>query len=147
MDRKVQETAARRLFADLDPAIDVTAKIRDLRLGQRQIVGIAKALRTNARIIAMDEPIASLTPAEIETLAAVPGRLTARGGAIIHVSHKRDAVVRRCQSARILRDGRLISQVPIPETSVARGRGSGHHGAGHHGAHGGDAADRRGGPG
>jgi ribose transport system ATP-binding protein len=119
VNRKAQEAEARRLLSSLDPAIDVTAPIRTLRVAQRQIVEIAKALRANAKIIAMDEPTSSLTPAEFEKLVAVIGRLSAQGVSIIYVSHKMDEVFRVCQTATILRDGRLISQVPIPQTPVA----------------------------
>lgn len=119
VDRARQEAEAKRLVSTLDPAIDVTAPIRTLRVAQRQIVEIAKALRANARIIAMDEPTSSLTPAEFEKLVAVIDRLAAQGVSIIYVSHKMDEVFRVCQTATILRDGRLIAQVPIPSTPVS----------------------------
>lgn len=120
VDRARQEAEARRLLSALDPAIDVTAPIRSLRVAQRQIVEIAKALRANAKIIAMDEPTSSLTPAEFEKLVAVISKLSAQGVSVIYVSHKLDEVFRVCQSATILRDGRLIAQVPIPATPVAQ---------------------------
>lgn len=120
VNRAAQESEAARLLALLDPGIDVTAPIRSLRVAQRQIVEIAKALRANARIIAMDEPTSSLTPAEFEKLVAVIGRLSAQGVSIIYVSHKMDEVFRVCQTATILRDGRLIAQVPLPATPVAQ---------------------------
>ena len=120
VDRAKQEAGAKRLLSSLDPGIDVTAPIRTLRVAQRQIVEIAKALRANAKIIAMDEPTSSLTPAEFEKLVAVIAKLSAQGVSIIYVSHKMDEVFRVCQSATILRDGRLIIQVPIPATPVAQ---------------------------
>ena len=120
VDRAAQEAEARRLLAPLDPGIDVAAPVRTLRVAQRQIVEIAKALRANAKIIAMDEPTSSLTPAEFEKLVAVIGRLAAQGVSIIYVSHKLDEVIRVCQSATILRDGRLITRVPVPATPVAQ---------------------------
>ncbi|EKD60047.1 MAG: hypothetical protein ACD_54C00969G0001, partial [uncultured bacterium] len=62
----------------------------------------------------------SLTPKEFERLVEVIQTLTARGVSIIYVSHKMDEVFRLCQQATILRDGRLINQVPIPQTPVAQ---------------------------
>jgi len=118
VDRRGQEAEARRLLAALDPGIDVTAPVRTLRVAQRQIVEIAKALRANARIIAMDEPTSSLTPAEFEKLVAVIGQLAAQGVSIIYVSHKMDEVFRVCQAATILRDGRLIGEFALPFTPV-----------------------------
>ncbi len=118
VDRAAQEAEAQRLLAPLDPGIDVTAPVRTLRVAQRQIVEMAKALRANARIIAMDEPTSSLTPNEFERLVQVVAKLTAQGVSIIYVSHKMDEVFRLCRQATILRDGRRVGQVPIPETGV-----------------------------
>ena len=118
IDHKAQEIEARRLLATLDPDIDVTAPIRDLRVAQRQIVEIAKALRSNARIIAMDEPTSSLTPKEFERLVEVIRVLTSQGVSVIYVSHKMDEVYRLCQTATILRDGRFVTRVSIPDTPL-----------------------------
>jgi ribose transport system ATP-binding protein len=120
VDRSAQEAEARRLLAPLDTGIDVTAQIKTLRVAQRQIVEIAKALRARARIIAMDEPTSSLTPQEFDRLVEVIGRLKADGVSVIYVSHKMDEVFRVCRSATILRDGRLIGRVDLPETPVAQ---------------------------
>lgn len=119
VDHSTQNREARRLLAPLDPTIDVTAPIRDLRVAQRQIVEIAKALRANARIIAMDEPTSSLTPKEFERLVQVIQTLTAQGVSIIYVSHKMDEVYRLCQRATILRDGCFVDCVPVPHTPLA----------------------------
>ncbi len=118
VDRAGQEAEARRLLAPLDASIDVTAPVRSLRVAQRQIVEIAKALRSNARIIAMDEPTSSLTPNEFERLVQVVAKLAAQGVSIIYVSHKMDEVFRLCSEATLLRDGRIVGQVPIPVTPV-----------------------------
>ncbi len=118
VDRAGQEAEARRLLAPLDASIDVTAPVRTLRVAQRQIVEIAKALRSNARIIAMDEPTSSLTPNEFERLVQVVAKLAAQGVSIIYVSHKMDEVFRLCSAATLLRDGRLVGQVPVPQTPV-----------------------------
>ena len=118
VDRAGQEAEARRLLAPLDANIDVTAPVRSLRVAQRQIVEIAKALRSKARIIAMDEPTSSLTPNEFERLVQVVAKLAAQGVSVIYVSHKMDEVFRLCSAATLLRDGRLVKQVPIPETPV-----------------------------
>jgi ribose transport system ATP-binding protein len=119
VDRRAQEAEARRLLAPLDPGIDVTQPVRGLRVAQRQIVEIAKALRAEARIIAMDEPTSSLTPQEFERLVEVIANLRSQGVSVIYVSHKMDEVYRLCQSATILRDGRLVGRVALPETPVA----------------------------
>lgn len=120
VDRAAKETEARQRLAPLDPAIDVAAPVRSVRVARRQIVEIARALRSNARIIAMDEPTSSLTPAEFEKLVQVIARLSAQGVSVIYVSHRLDEVSRLCSQATILRDGRLVGQMPIPATPVGQ---------------------------
>jgi ribose transport system ATP-binding protein len=116
-DRAAMQQRACELLAQLDPTIDVRAKIKTLRVAQRQIVEIAKALLGQARIIAMDEPTSSLTPVEFEKLVDVIDRLKANGVAVIYVSHKLDEVFRVASHATVLRDGKLVADVDLANTS------------------------------
>ncbi len=108
---------ARAVLAHLDPSIDVTAKIKTLRVAQRQIVEIAKALLSDAKVIAMDEPTSSLTPREFESLALIIEGLAARGVAVIYVSHKLEEVFRIASIATVLRDGRKVGIADIKSTT------------------------------
>ncbi len=117
VDRARQEALAAEALAPLDSAIRPDAPIRSLRVAQRQIVEIARALLDNARIIAMDEPTSSLTPSEFERLAAVIAGLAARGVSIIYVSHKMDEVFRICSRATIMRDGRFVADLDLAGTT------------------------------
>ena len=112
-NRKAMQKKAQDLLSQLDPTIDVQAKIKTLRVAQRQIVEIAKALLGQARIIAMDEPTSSLTPIEFEKLVSVIDRLKADGVAVIYVSHKLDEVFRVASQATVLRDGKLVASVEL----------------------------------
>jgi ribose transport system ATP-binding protein len=112
-DRTAMQKRARDLLTELDPTIDVRAKIKTLRVAQRQIVEIAKALLGNARIIAMDEPTSSLMPVEFEKLVQVIERLKSNGVAVIYVSHKLDEVFRVASHATVLRDGKLVGDVSL----------------------------------
>jgi ribose transport system ATP-binding protein len=116
-DRFSMQKRAREILAQLDPGIDVKAKIKSLRVAQRQIVEIAKALLGEARVIAMDEPTSSLTPVEFEKLVAVIDRLKASGVAVIYVSHKLDEVFRVASQATVLRDGKKVADVDLATTS------------------------------
>jgi ribose transport system ATP-binding protein len=116
-DRSAMQAQARNLLLQLDPTIDVQAKIKTLRVAQRQIVEIAKALLAKARIIAMDEPTSSLTPLEFEKLVTVIGRLKTEGVAVIYVSHKLDEVFRVASHATVLRDGKTVSNVDLAVTT------------------------------
>lgn len=108
VDRGEQERRAAEALAMIDPSIDPARPIRELKVAQRQIVEIARALLDNAKIIAMDEPTSSLTPSEFESLAAIVEKLAASGVSIIYVSHKMDEVFRICHRGTVMRDGQVV---------------------------------------
>lgn len=111
VDRREQERRAGEALAMIDPTIDPARPIRELKVAQRQIVEIARALLDNAKIIAMDEPTSSLTPAEFESLAGIVEKLAASGVAIIYVSHKMDEIFRICHRGTVMRDGEVVGTV------------------------------------
>ncbi|MBB2836792.1 UNVERIFIED_ORG: ribose transport system ATP-binding protein [Rhizobium etli] len=108
VDRREQERRAAEALAMIDPAIDPSAPISSLKVAQRQVVEIARALLDKARIVAMDEPTSSLTPSEFDRLAEIIERLAASGVSIIYVSHKMDEVFQVCRRATVMRDGRVV---------------------------------------
>jgi ribose transport system ATP-binding protein len=116
-DKAGTRTRAKEMLAQLDPTIDVAAKIGTLRVAQRQIVEIAKALLADARVIAMDEPTSSLTPREFERLAEVIAGLARGGVAVIYVSHKLEEVFRVAARATVLRDGRKVGEADLAKTT------------------------------
>jgi ribose transport system ATP-binding protein len=117
VSRREQERRAAEALAMIDKGIDPAAPISALKVAQRQIVEIGRALLDRAKIIAMDEPTSSLTPSEFERLAQVIANLSASGVSIIYVSHKMDEVFRICQRASVMRDGNLVGMVDIKATS------------------------------
>ena len=117
VDRARQQREAAAALAKLDPAIPPDAPIKSLKVAQRQIVEIARALLENAKIIAMDEPTSSLTPSEFERLAEVIAQLASTGVSIIYVSHKMDEVFKVCGRATVMRDGQLVGEVDLRETT------------------------------
>jgi ribose transport system ATP-binding protein len=90
------------LGLDIDPAIPVS----QLSVAKMQLVEIAKALSRRSRILLLDEPTASLTPHETETLFALLQRLRDEGTSMLFVSHKLEEVQQICDSVTVLRDGR-----------------------------------------
>ena len=99
---------AQKLLADLHLAIGPRTPVRNLGIGQQQLVEIAKALSQDARIVVLDEPTAALTDAEVETLFEILHKLRARSVAMIYISHKLDEVFRISDRITVLRDGRTV---------------------------------------
>jgi D-xylose transport system ATP-binding protein len=94
----------RRVNLSVDPA----AKVRDLGMGQKQLVEIARALAKNARILILDEPTSALTDREIETLLGIIKELRASGVSCIYISHKLDEVFELADRITVLRDGKTV---------------------------------------
>jgi D-xylose transport system ATP-binding protein len=99
---------ARRLLDELHLAIDPHTPVRNLGIGQQQLVEIAKALSQQARILVLDEPTAALTGTEVETLVKILEALRARGVGMIYISHKLEEVFRLSDRITVLRDGRTV---------------------------------------
>ncbi len=86
--------------------IDPQAKVSSLRLGQRQMLEIARALRADARVLIMDEPTSSLTQTEVERLFEVVRELRQHGVAIIYITHRLSEVEELADRCVGLRDGK-----------------------------------------
>ena len=81
--------------------------MESLSVAQRQIIAIARASSTTARIVIFDEPTSSLTERETNLLFDMIGRLRATGLGIIYISHRMEEIFRLCDRVTVLRDGRL----------------------------------------
>src|SRR5271166_4551738 len=115
--RRMVKTAGallRRLGVDIDPQ----TRVAELRVGEQQLVEIAKALSLDARILMMDEPTSALSAAECETLFKVVRQLAAAGVAIIFTSHRIGEVVKVAKRVTVLRDGRRVLTAPIEKLSA-----------------------------
>ena len=88
----------------------------ELRVGQQQIVEIAKALSLNARVLIMDEPTSALSQEEVDLLFGLVRELKAKGVSIVYITHKMDEVRQLADSITILRDGCLVDAMPLSET-------------------------------
>jgi ribose transport system ATP-binding protein len=117
IDRGRMRKAARALLNRLGIDIDPDSRIAELRVGEQQLVEIAKALSLAARILIMDEPTSALSSSECATLFQVVRQLAAAGVAIIYTSHRIDEVLAIADRVTVLRDGRRVLTATINELS------------------------------
>lgn len=104
----------RELGEDIDPLTVVS----DLRLGQQQLIEIARALSVDARILIMDEPTSALSAAEVEVLFKVVRDLTARGVSIVYISHHLEEALEITDHAVVLRDGSVTATALASEIDL-----------------------------
>lgn len=108
-DRLMREKA-NQLLRELECNVDAGELAGSLRVGDQQLVEIAKALSLQARILVMDEPTSALTESEVERLYRVIAKLRQRGTTILYISHKMDEVFHLSDRVVVLRDGQFIAQ-------------------------------------
>jgi ribose transport system ATP-binding protein len=113
VDRRRIAKAAGALLRRLGIDIDPQRRVGELRVGEQQLVEIAKALSLDARILMMDEPTSALSTSECKTLFKVVRQLATAGVAIIFTSHRIDEVVTLANRVTVLRDGRRVLTRPI----------------------------------
>lgn len=108
LDDRAMRQQAQAILDELDCPIDPAEPVGRLRVGDQQLVEIAKALSLDAEVLIMDEPTSALTETEVERLDRVIERLQAKGKTILYISHKMDEVFRLASRITILRDGRFV---------------------------------------
>ena len=101
---------AQALMAELEEDIDPMTLVEDLRLGQQQIVEIARSLSVDSRILIMDEPTSALSATEVEVLFKVIRDLKSRGVAIVYISHHLEEALLITDYAVVLRDGAMTAK-------------------------------------
>ena len=108
IDRGAMRKAAQALMSRLGLDIDTNRTIDRLRVSQRQLVEIAKALSLDTRVIVMDEPTSALSDSEVEYLFGVVRGLREHHVAVIYISHRLDEVYAIADLVTVLRDGRVV---------------------------------------
>jgi erythritol transport system ATP-binding protein len=107
IDAKAQIEATRALMRRLEQDIDPETPLETLKVGQQQIVEIAKALAQDARILILDEPTSALSGAEVEVLFRLIDDLKAQGVGIVYISHRLEELIRVGDYITVLRDGEI----------------------------------------
>lgn len=124
LDRGALLREARRMLDRVGLAVDPRCAIRELSLSQQQLVEIARALSTRARLLVMDEPSSSLTEHEARRLLDLVRQLRAEGVAILYVSHRMAEVFAIADRITVYRDGTFVDTVDASSTTPAAVVGS-----------------------
>jgi ribose transport system ATP-binding protein len=119
VDRREHRRIVSEAMATLEhPEIRPERIAGRLSVGDQQIVEVARALVSNARVMVFDEPTSSLTERDSARLFAVIDRLRAKGLAIVYISHFLEEVKRVADRYTVLRDGRSVASGPMAETDL-----------------------------
>ncbi len=108
------ETLLRKAGMDLNPR----RRMRDLRVAERQMVEIAKAISYDSRVIIMDEPTSAISEREVQRLFSIIADIKSTGSTVLYITHKLDEVFQLADEVTVLRDGRLINTCKINETDT-----------------------------
>jgi ribose transport system ATP-binding protein len=108
VDQRDLNRRAQALLDRLDAGFSASARVKDLRVGEQQVVEIAKALALSPKILIMDEPTSALSDNEAERLFRIVRTLQAEGVAILYISHRMDEIFALASHVAVLRDGQLI---------------------------------------
>ena len=118
IDHAEQEHRATELLERLQTGIRADTMVEDLRIGQQQLVEIAKAVSLNARILIMDEPTSALSATEVEILFKVIADLKAQGVAIVYISHRLEELIRIGDYITVLRDGQITGSAKMKDVDT-----------------------------
>jgi ABC-type sugar transport system ATPase subunit len=117
LDWRELRRQAQAYLDEIGADCDVREEVCRLSPGQTQMVQIAAALATGARIFVMDEPTSSLSAPEAGRLEELIARLRQRGATILYVSHRMDEIFRLCDTVSVMRDGRHMATLPLAQTN------------------------------
>ena len=117
VDFKAMKDEAKVYLDMLDVHVDPSKKLKDLRIGEQQLVEIAKAISLNSKIIVMDEPTSAISEKEAEKLFTIIRRLRGEGKGIIYITHRMEEIFKIADRLTVMRDGQYIGTVKAAETS------------------------------
>lgn len=118
IDEATQIQRSAELLKRLDQPISPNEQVANLKVGQQQLVEIAKALAEDADILILDEPTSALSKTEVEILFRVIRELTRQGVSIIYISHRLEELMAIGDVITILRDGKFQAEAQVSEIDV-----------------------------
>ncbi|MEN8906820.1 MAG: sugar ABC transporter ATP-binding protein [Clostridiales bacterium] len=119
LNNKYHHLEATKIMNKLEHAIDSNTLVKNLRVGQQQIVEIAKTMiQDNLKILIMDEPTSSLSNSEVEILFRLIDELKSQGISIIYISHRLEEIMKIGDYVTVLRDGKVIEEEKVQSIDV-----------------------------
>ena len=118
VDHAQQREKSRQFFEKLKLDESPDTLVGSIRVGQQQLVEIAKVLSQNAKIIIMDEPTSALTEAEVSTLFTIIDELKKNGITIIYISHRLEEIMHIGDYITVLRDGKFITEKEVKDITM-----------------------------
>lgn len=116
--KREMNAEAKKILDSLSLDINPETIVGTLAVSKQQMVEIAKALSTNAKVIIMDEPTSSLTGKEIEELFKIIRKLREEGHGIVYISHRLEELHHIVDRVTILRDGQFIKTMDFKDTTM-----------------------------
>lgn len=117
LNKTAMRTKAHEILSNLGEELPLTQPVGDMSLAQRQMVSIARALLHQCRILILDEPTASLSARESESLFEKVTHLKQQGVGILYVSHRLEEIFRLADRVTVLRDGAWVTTADIDSLS------------------------------
>src|SRR3712207_610797 len=105
LDKKYMREKSKELLSKIGFTMDPDTMVKDLTVGEMQMIEIIKAVSKKSKVIIMDEPTTALTDVETKRLFEVINKLKSQGIAIIYISHRLDEIFEICHRVNVLRDG------------------------------------------
>lgn len=115
LDHKQMQTRTKKMLLDLGIDIDVNAKLEEYSVAIRQMIAVAKAISVESKILILDEPSDVLTGNELKVLFEIIKKVKEKGVGIIYISHRLEEIFEIGDVVTILRDGKLITRMPVRE--------------------------------
>ena len=120
VDRAELRRRAERLLEEVGLEASPDTPVEDLGIAQMQLVEIGRALLTDARVLVLDEPTATLTPREVDQLFSIIRKLTSQGIGVLFISHHLDEMKEIGDRVTVLRNGQWMATERVADVTVAQ---------------------------
>lgn len=119
VNNEIHKKKTKEVLDRLEYPIDPEAKVGDLRVGQQQMIEIARNLiQDDLKILIMDEPTSSLSQSEVQVLFKIMRELNAQGISIVYISHRLEEIMEIGDHVTILRDGKYVDDAAVKDIDV-----------------------------